>query len=534
MGTQEFYANVDLKGNQLKNVVVDVVTELPSTATATAGRIVSNGGKFYVGNGTKWVEMADADVVSDLSGTVSGHTTKIEKLEEAVGTDESGNTLTARVTTLEGTVGDSTKGLVKKVNDNATSIESNATDITNLTTRVIAVENKATTNTSGITTLEGRMDTAESDIDSLEEKVGGSMDSASATGSVYARVAKNVNDITGLTTRMSTAEGKITTLESGKVDKVDGKGLSTNDYTTDEKTKLGAIAEGAQVNVLEKVKFQGSGQTTASELSIGTDKSVTIDLSQYALKDNLANAYIYKGSVDKLSGLPTSGQTAGDVYNVNEEFTYDSKKYPAGTNVAWNGSAWDPLGGTVDLSSYATTSYVNTEVGKKQDNLTDAQKDAVNSGITSGKVSTYEGYAALITTAQSTADAAKATADKAVVANTAITGATKCKVTYDSKGLVTGGADLAVSDIPSLPASKITSETFDVARIPVKLVSKTATLSTSGAVEVTSGLGTVYLAQVLYGGKVIFVDTTISGGIVTLGTASEALSVTVNMVGLSS
>lgn len=36
---------------------------------------------------------------------------------------------------------------------------------------------------------------------------------------------------------------------SGKVDKVDGKGLSTNDYTTAEKTKLAGIASGAEANV---------------------------------------------------------------------------------------------------------------------------------------------------------------------------------------------------------------------------------------------------------------------------------------------
>ena len=44
----------------------------------------------------------------------------------------------------------------------------------------------------------------------------------------------------------------------------------------------------------------------------------------------------------------------------------------------------------------------------------------------------------------------------AVAKNNAITGATKCKITYDSKGLVAGGTDLTESDIPSLAISKIT------------------------------------------------------------------------------
>lgn len=43
--------------------------------------------------------------------------------------------------------------------------------------------------------------------------------------------------------------GKLKELIAGKVDKADGKGLSTNDYTTDEKNKLAGIAAGAQVNV---------------------------------------------------------------------------------------------------------------------------------------------------------------------------------------------------------------------------------------------------------------------------------------------
>lgn len=42
-----------------------------------------------------------------------------------------------------------------------------------------------------------------------------------------------------------------------------------------------------------------------------------------------------------------------------------------------------------------------------------------------------------------------------LVANTAITGATKAKITYDADGLVTAGADLTATDIPTLTASKI-------------------------------------------------------------------------------
>ena len=67
--------------------------------------------------------------------------------------------------------------------------------------------------------------------------------------------------------------------------------------------------------------------------------------------------------------------------------------------------------------------------------------------------------------AMDAAAAAQSTADAAVVANTAITGATKTKITYDAKGLVTAGADLEASDIPALDAAKITSGTFADARI---------------------------------------------------------------------
>ena len=48
--------------------------------------------------------------------------------------------------------------------------------------------------------------------------------------------------------KISKNSNEITVLNEGKVDKVPGKGLSTNDYTTAEKDKLEKIEAGAQKN----------------------------------------------------------------------------------------------------------------------------------------------------------------------------------------------------------------------------------------------------------------------------------------------
>lgn len=58
-------------------------------------------------------------------------------------------------------------------------------------------------------------------------------------------MATSYVDKAGITYVVSKTKALIDT----KVDKVDGKALSTNDYTTAEKTKLAGIAAGAQVNV---------------------------------------------------------------------------------------------------------------------------------------------------------------------------------------------------------------------------------------------------------------------------------------------
>lgn len=105
-------------------------------------------------------------------------------------------------------------------------------------------------------------------------------------------------------------------------------------------------------------------------------------------------------------------------------------------------------------------------------------------GITSNQITNWDGEVG----AKAAAEAAQATANAAVVANTPITGGTHTKITYDEKGLVTAGADLAATDIPVLDAAKITSGTFDVARIPNLTLSKITDAGTAAGKDFTNAI----------------------------------------------
>ena len=90
---------------------------------------------------------------------------------------------------------------------------------------------------------------------------------------IDARKVKNV-DTTGNILSLDN-NGNVKINLTGYVAKDGNKVLSTNDYTNDEKTKLGNIALYAQVNVIEEVKVDNKALTV-------TGKSVNIDLSSYA------------------------------------------------------------------------------------------------------------------------------------------------------------------------------------------------------------------------------------------------------------
>lgn len=118
-----------------------------------------------------------------------------------------------------------------------------------------------------------------------------------ASAAIQIEVINNLSS-TSTTSALSANMGK--TLDEAKVDKVEGKQLSTEDYTTEEKTKLSGIAEGAQVNVIEGI------QVDSQDLPV-SGKKVNIDLSKKVDKVD-GSRLITNEEAEKLEGIEAGAQ----------------------------------------------------------------------------------------------------------------------------------------------------------------------------------------------------------------------------------
>lgn len=129
-----------------------------------------------------------------------------------------------------------------------------------------------------------------------------------------------------------------------KVDKVAGKGLSTEDYTTSEKTKLANIEAAAQVNKIETIKFGNDALPILSPKTVSISNDLSIydnSTSGFITKDvsNLTNYYT-KPQVDDMIAVQMQFQTvsanASGLPDVSNPNTYTIYLIPSTTSKSKN------------------------------------------------------------------------------------------------------------------------------------------------------------------------------------------------------
>ena len=229
----------------------------------------------------------------------------------------------------------------------------------------------------------------------------------------------------------------VNTALGDKVDKVSGKGLSTNDYTTAEKTKLAGIAEGAEVNVQSNwtqttttaddyIKNKPSLGTAAAKNATdtynATGTDVTTGKAVAAALATLPEPMVFEGSLGTggtITTLPTaSSSNKGYVYKVITAGTYASQSAKVGDTFISDGSAWVLIPSGDEPSGTVTNVAV-----------------ANGGGLTvSGSPITSSGT---ITVGHSNSVTAK-------------TSSSLKKITYDAYGHVTGSSELSTAESNAL------------------------------------------------------------------------------------
>lgn len=168
----------------------------------------------------------------------------------------------------------------------------------------------------------------------------------------------------------------------------------------------------------------------------------------------VGSVYKMKGSVDDASALTAlTGVVIGDVYNVVAAGTLNGEAFEAGSNfVAIKAGAgnqigmWDKLGGTINLSAYATKTTVTSEISTKIGTL-DKTDTAVVGQVVSA-VSETDGIITVSRRALVAGDIPTLATSKISGLDTALNGKVPTTRTVNSKPLsanvVLAGADILV------------------------------------------------------------------------------------------
>ena len=179
--------------------------------------------------------------------------------------------------------------------------------------------------------------------------------------------AKDAETLTGasLSTILNSSDVEIPTSKAvldaldGKVDKVDGKGLSTNDYTTTEKNKLAGIEAGAN-----NYSLPVATSTSLGGVKSGTD--ITVDSSgNVSVNDDSHNHII--SNIDNLQSTLDSKVDSVDGKGLStNDYTTAEKNKLAGIDTGANKTIVDS-----ELSSTSTNPVQNKVVSTALDGKSD-------------------------------------------------------------------------------------------------------------------------------------------------------------------
>lgn len=156
----------------------------------------------------------------------------------------------------------------------------------------------------------------------------------------------NVAGISGDVSKVSGISADVTTV-AGKKDDISTCAANITDISAAPTSASDAAASANSAsNSATNAQKWAEGADSAVTTMGGTHSAKGWAEQAQAIVSSLGTVLHYKGSVANYAALQAvTGQIIGDVYNVID----------TGDNYAWDGSAWDKLSGTVDLSAYRTS-----------------------------------------------------------------------------------------------------------------------------------------------------------------------------------
>lgn len=169
------------------------------------------------------------------------------------------------------------------------------------------IDKEAATARAAETKLGNDIATEKNRAEAAEQKLTGDLASeiTRAKGAESANATAIANEVERATGVEETLNSNITQLQTQKVDKVEGKGLSTNDYTTPEKNKLAAIEAEANKYVLPAATASALGGVKIGSnitLANGGTISITKNNVTSALGVDPTTTYVRKAG-DTMTGI---------------------------------------------------------------------------------------------------------------------------------------------------------------------------------------------------------------------------------------